>query len=445
MSDSVNYRLVTGQLAVCNASSIVTTPRLNSALAIWNNGVSATKLVNSCTNWGVQIVDVTELTTPCTQPAYACAQVPNAEAPLQLHVYMEPDSQGSDNWTISILGSELGHNLGFNPHLPCPSIMSAAPCDPLVLALSQVDKDNYHKGYHVDAVSSFAGTGSSGTVNFTWNSSNIHNESAFLINWRNDCTGQWQIAAAPAQNASSFSLPGQQGGPQQYQILGLTSADTQHATGDVSPVITVNVSATLAAPASMTSTFPSTTATRFTWSSALQAHHYKLKFDVVPSGMYVPSCIDNITPLQYNWTVPTQHQVPWYTKVMACTSASLCSAPSTTHTLTERFNSGAWNYVFTTYRSGTDNIFLKFINFNPNLMALKLHIRNGDTAGSPLVTDSACISNGAISSVGPMSAAFSFSTGKIATQGHGILNAGACAPTDANDSTTVGWGYIPPQ
>lgn len=207
--------------------------------------------------------------------------------------------------------------------------------------------------------------------------------------------------------------------------------------------VTVNVVASLNAPSGMAATFPSTTVNRFMWPAVNSADHYKIRTDFVPTGVFSPSCTGNIAGTQYDAAVPGSqyHLIPWYRRVLACTSAGLCSPLSAAFTVSERFNSGAWNYVFTLYRS-VDDVNLQFINFNPGPMALQLHIRNGDASDSPSVTDSACISPGAVGSVGPMSAYYSFSNNRLATQPHDVESEAACAPTH---STTVGWGFIPPQ
>jgi len=121
---SVNYWLVeAGQIRVCDNSPIVTTSRLNAALGIWNTGLGATMFVNSCTNWGIEVIDVGE--GACVLPAFACAQVPSVESTQLLQVRMEPDSEGSDDRVTSIVASELGHNLGFD-HSSCPT--TRTPC-----------------------------------------------------------------------------------------------------------------------------------------------------------------------------------------------------------------------------------------------------------------------------------------------------------------------------
>ena len=171
---SVNYWLVEeGALRVCDSSNIVTCARLDSSIAIWNTGIGARILVNDLMNGGVNIIEVAEGT--CPPPALACAQVPNSESTLQLEVRMEPDSQGSDDRVVSILASELGHNLGFD-HSPCPSIMMPALCPTLSLALTTGDKDNYHNAYHADAVASFRGNlAGLHIIRFAWDGRDYHN------------------------------------------------------------------------------------------------------------------------------------------------------------------------------------------------------------------------------------------------------------------------------
>ena len=217
MPGEVNYWLVDeGELRVCDNSSLITTSQFNNGLAYWNDGLGWTMLVNSCTNFGVELIDVPNGACGCREngnPVGACAEFPDVDSPqvLELRVapYLPNESSASDNVFFPfVIAHELGHNLGFNHVFNPPncthSIMQAPRCDPgFPTSLRQVDKDNYHYGYHADAVASFAGTsGGQGphAVRFTWDGSDIHNEREYLINWRNNCTGQWQVLATAGTN-----------------------------------------------------------------------------------------------------------------------------------------------------------------------------------------------------------------------------------------------------
>jgi hypothetical protein len=322
--------------------------------------------------------------------------------------------------------------------------MTAAPCG--LEELQQADKDNYQYGYHVDAVSNLvAGSPGAHQVSLTWDPSNIHNENSFLIEWQDQCAGQWVPVAWIAQNApSSLFLNHQSAGMQSYRVLGL-GTPSANAGGRGDPAyVTVDVGQLLGPPITLASSFPSTTVNRISWSSVPGAAYYKVRTDISPTGSFL-NCSAEIYGTQYNPAVPAIPGVAYYNKVMACDSYDACSLMTTHYTYSQRIDVGDWDYAFTYYRLG-GNVSLQFINFNPNFMALKLHIRNGDSTGSPLVTSSSCIPGipyGTIGSVKPI-AASTFTTGKLGVQGHGVASVDTCATGEGSDSSTVGWGYVPP-
>ena len=120
MPAAVSYWVVQDQLRVCDQSTIVTTTRLDGANAIWNSGVGTTILVNSCTNWGVKVIDKPE--GACGVPALACAPLPNADSPQQLEVWMEPDSQGSDDFVKAVLAQSLATTWGSHMSPAAPAL-----------------------------------------------------------------------------------------------------------------------------------------------------------------------------------------------------------------------------------------------------------------------------------------------------------------------------------
>lgn len=339
---------------------------------------------------------------------------------------------------------ELGHALGHADYFDCstPTLMDTTESC-LYNEPQDLDISNYHKAYHADAVSAFSAFSTSAhRVTLIWDPDNIHNERAFLINWRNQCTGQWQILETSGKNTASTTLTGQQGGPQDYQIVPLTYADATHGfAGDASPPETATVGSLLSAPIGLTSSFPTISSGLMTWSAVSAADHYHVRTDFTPTGSFAPTCWPSTTETQFTTAVPTQHLVQVYNKVMACTSGDLCSPMSEWFTLNERVDNSSWDYAFTYYRTG-DEIKFQFINFNPNLMALRLHVRNGSgTNNPPLADTSQCIPVNTVSAVDTYAAA-SFTSSTLGTQGHDILNAGACDTTH-NDNATIGWGTIP--
>ncbi len=412
---------------------------------------------SNCT--GADVIVTTSLFSRCQPGSHACVDtdaVGDYSLDLPIYIRMNPDpnlfgpglahTDGGDHTTRDIT-HELGHALGHADYNGCGPGGQATLMDTSencwYTTPQPLDEMNYHDAYHADAVAGFgANSVADNTVDFNWDGSDIHNERGYLINWRNNCTGQWEPLTAVDKNEDSMPVTGLQGGQQEFPILPLTFADPQHDPPYAGETrnLTVTVLASLPAPSGMAASFPSTTVNRFVWPAVSGADHYKIiRADVLPSGFFTTSCTGPITGTQYDDVLPTDHLTTVYRRVVACTAAHVCSAPSTAYTVSELFDSGAWDYVFTYYRS-LEDINLQFINFNPNSKALQLHIRDGDTIVSPSVTDSSCIPANTVGTVGPMPAS-SFASFKLATQGHNLIDAVTCAATHGS---TVGWGFIPP-
>jgi hypothetical protein len=194
-------------------------------------------------------------------------------------------------------------------------------------------------------------------------------------------------------------------------------------------------------PRVLTSSFSSTTTNRIGWSKVPGASHYHLCTDFSPSGSFA-SCSGPLPGAWFDAPLPSQDRVQWYSKVKACDIWDRCSPPSSTFTLTERVDVGIWDYVFTLSRN-VDVVELQFVNFMPNLNALLLHIRNGNSPSSPAVADTACILVNSISPLAKYPAA-SFGSGEVGTQGHSVLSAAQCGSGHAGDSPYIGWGSRPP-
>jgi hypothetical protein len=345
---------------------------------------------------------------------------------------------------------ELGHALGHADYHGCASgntLMDTDETCPLEPSPTALDEANYHDAYHVDAVSSFsASPDGEHRVRLTWNASNLHNESQFLLTWRNQCTGQWQVLETSPKNTSSKIVDGQQGGRQDYQIVPLTFADPEEDfVGDVSPPNSATIESLLPAPVGLASSFTSTTAGLMTWASAGGPHHYHVRTDTVsPSGDFA-ACWVETYGTQFTTQVPTQHLARVYNKVMACTAPpdDLCSPMSEDHTMSGAVDNSSWDYAFTFYRVIGDVRF-QFINSNPGGTRLQLHIRRGSSPTSPEVAITPCIPWNTKSDVLTYAASSFEVPGDdiLGTQGHDVLNTDACDTTE-NDNTTIGWGIIP--
>jgi hypothetical protein len=366
---SVNYWVVESQLRVCDHSSLITTTQLNNGLAYWNSGLGKTILVNSCTNYGVDLVDVPNggcgYRDDGVTPVGACAQYPDADSTqirtLKVAPYLPNESVSpADTSFPFVIAHELGHNLGFNhtDNSNCAySIMNDPRCDPPFGTLPQADKDNYHNGYHVDAPEAGASTNPQNyhQVTISIDGADIHNESGYLIVRLNPCSGQWDLVDTAPKNASSKLLTAQQGGQQTYQVMGLTNADPSHATGKADTVLVANIPSPLGVPSSTASTFISPTVNRITWGppagTGPAPAFYKVQTDVVPTGTYAPSCVQT-SSLQHDTAMPfpsNAQNIPYYRRVKACDSSGLCGALAP-YSVIEHFNQDGYNYAFTYHR-----------------------------------------------------------------------------------------------
>ncbi|MCH8994244.1 MAG: hypothetical protein IH959_04665 [Chloroflexi bacterium] len=109
--------------------------------------------------------------------------------------------------------------------------MFPSVCSPPVTVLTSTDKDNYHNGYHADAVASFSGSAAAPhAIHFTWDGSDIHNEWKYLINRADDCNGDWEVQDLVDRTESSKTLTGLKSGLHGFQVVPLTFADVaEHA------------------------------------------------------------------------------------------------------------------------------------------------------------------------------------------------------------------------
>lgn len=365
--------------------------------------------------------------------------------------------QDGDSHTTRDIAHELGHALGHADYSGCPggtpTLMDTTEgC--FYTTPQPLDETNFHNGYHIDAVSSFNASASAAhQVTLTWSQSNIHNESSYVVQRLEACAYSWVPVAWVAKNTTSTVVNSQQGGPQTYRIYGVTNADPTH--GGLGDIVTdaVTVTSTLSAPSYMLSRFIATPqgTNRLYWPAVSGAHHYHVRTDFNPGGLYCASTGD-VTATAYDAAVPgpAYDGVQWYNKVLACTAADLCSPLSTTHTLTERANVNGWNYAFT-YNNYWNGIHFQFVNFmnSPTELALALHVTNGNQATSPKVATifgqepTPCIPYNTISGVYTYLAS-AFTNLTVGTLGHDVLNASQCDTGHTNDGTDNRWGYLVP-
>lgn len=457
----VNYYVVQdGHLQICNNSaSIVTTTKFADALAIWNDGIGGTIVTDAgaCSTWGIRIIDVDDEICPHLpgQDPIACAPIPNSDAPQQLEIWMEGDID--PDHVISALAHEIGHTLGFC-HVPAcnstaytaTSIMSPRVCCPTFTQLQQLDKDNYHRAYHVDAPAGVSATTSSGgNVTLSWDGSNLHNESGFYFIRQDGCGGPWSDPiGAVGKNETSVPLPNQPGGLHNYQVVSATAAPGE--IGEASSTYSINVQGVLSPPSSLSSSFLSGSYSRTGWAPVGGAAYYKVRTDFSASGSFC-SFSAPIYATELDSPLPQLDAVQWYNRVVACTANDLCSRLSGTFTQTQYVDAGGWNYAFTVYRSGGD-IALQFVNLMSNqygFFSLGLHVTNGTSLPpSPALTidgkyPTDCIPYNGVSPIF-LYDPNQFSSAIIGTFGHtAALMSSAYAPiTCSSDHSGDGTSYF---
>jgi hypothetical protein len=308
----------------------------------------------------------------CTEPTWPRVDVSQNALLLPITIHMRPGfhSNGGAHTNRDIT-HELGHALGHADYdgesYGCPfgqpTLMDG---DEICYYTTpqQLDEDNYHNAYHVNAPTNptwqFVGGGLHHQIKIIWNEDDLHNESGFLIVRQDPCQyGTWVWAdgvnSVAAKNATSHVLMNQPGGEQFYQVMALTNADPEHPTlaGDPSSVINASLSSSLAQPGNLKSKFTTTSNNRISWTAVTGADHYKVRSDIFPNGTFM-NCSASLTATQYDTAVPPAtaqfNRVPFYYKVMACNAADLCSMMSGTYVVTERVNDGTWKYAFTYFR-----------------------------------------------------------------------------------------------
>lgn len=354
---------------------------------------------------------------------------------------------------------EMGHNLGFDHWTsPCDSIMGEPPCDPYVFTSPQTrDVNNYATAYFVDPPSGLSGNSTSpGVVSLSWDPSQIHNEGSFAIWSAPQGTSNWSVASTAGQDASGKTF-GHPSGSYQFAVGGWTGAACIPSGGycGTGPSVPITVMGPPAAPSSISSEFEwlsgyGVWANKLSWPSVSGADHYHICTDENRTGSY-STCYD-ASGTYYYWAIPTDDDHDHYYKVKACTSSNECSGLTTDWAQTQRSNVDGWNYVFTFYKSGS-NIRFQYVNLMVYGLGLNLHIRNGSSGTSPIVSDTSgrtvtvCVANNAKSSL--LTYARSKFTGtypKVGTNGHSALAGGTCrSNSDHSQDYTLDsrWGYRP--
>ncbi len=223
----VNYNGVAyGEISVCNMADNVDPDAVLYAMDAWNNMIGKSLFTSGCPPYsGIVIVDREE---GYCGDGWACTRYPQQESPVFLPIYVTPIvSTAGPALQKSVIGHEMGHDLGFAHWPTCNSIMH-----PNCLAFTNptsVDADNYEMAYSVEAVTDPSGSSpSAGAVSLDWSPVNsageaLCNEKEFQV-WRRKAGGGWDYAATAGQNSTGVEFGNEPSGTQIYDVFSMTLA-----------------------------------------------------------------------------------------------------------------------------------------------------------------------------------------------------------------------------
>lgn len=229
----VNYNGVAyGEISVCNQADNIESDAVLYAVNAWNNMIGKSLFTSGCPPYtGIVIVDREEGFCgymPDGSPYWACTQYPGQESPVFLRIAVTPIvSTLGPALQRSVIGHEMGHDLGFGHWPTCNSIMH-----PYCLAFTDpqpVDEQNYEKAYSVEGVTGLTGhSPSPGHVSLSWSPVNsggeeLCNEKEFQV-WRQKWGGGWDYAATAGQNSTGLEFGDQPSGTQTYAVFSMTLA-----------------------------------------------------------------------------------------------------------------------------------------------------------------------------------------------------------------------------